>query len=140
MMTIDEVQDILEELAEGLPAEIYDELNGGILLLPDTKMSEEAIDDDLFILGEYCHDYAMGRYIVLYYGSFCALFGDDSERVWRRELRETLYHEFVHHIEDLAGERGLEIEDEEELYRYLHHLPMRGLKPCRPPNKLRKKS
>ncbi len=140
MMTIDEVQDYLEELAEGLPAELYNELNGGILLLPDTLISEEAVDDDLFVLGEYCNDYVMGRYIVIYYGSFCELFGNDSNRVWKRELRETLYHEFVHHIEGLAGERGLEIQDEEELYRYLHHLPMRNLTPRRPTKKLRGKS
>ncbi|MDD2218040.1 MAG: metallopeptidase family protein [Eubacteriales bacterium] len=119
MVTIDEAQKILEEYAEALPRELYKELNGGILLLPDKIISEDAVDDDLFTLGEYCSDFVMGRYIVIYYGSFYELFKDSDEDEWREELKETLYHEFVHHIEDLAGERGLEIQDEEELYEYL---------------------
>lgn len=119
-MTIDDAQKILEEYAEALPRDLYKELNGGILLLPDTVISEDAVDDDLFTLGEYHSDFAMGRYIVIYYGSFYALFKDAPESEWRAELKETLYHEFIHHIEDLAGERGLEIQDEEDLYRYLN--------------------
>ena len=34
------------------------------------------------------------------------------------KLRETLYHEFTHHLESLGGEKGLEIEDAENLARY----------------------
>ena len=30
---------------------------------------------------------------------------------WKRELHDTLAHEFTHHIEGLAGERGLELKD-----------------------------
>ena len=35
------------------------------------------------------------------------------------KLREVLRHEFRHHIENLAGERGLEIEDEKFINKYL---------------------
>ncbi len=34
------------------------------------------------------------------------------------KLRETLFHEFIHHLESLAGERDLEIEDAENLAKY----------------------
>jgi hypothetical protein len=34
-------------------------------------------------------------------------------------LAGTLKHEFRHHLESLAGERGLEIEDEQFLADYL---------------------
>ena len=53
MVTIDEAQDMLNDIAEALPPEFYVGLNGGILLLPDEKMSPYAKNDDLFILGEY---------------------------------------------------------------------------------------
>lgn len=122
MFTIDEVQDILEEMAEGLPEWVYNDLNGGILLLPDKRVSPEAVDNDLYTLGEYVYDDIMGRYVVIYYGSFAALFAEESDEVWIEELRETLRHELTHHFEDLAGERGLELEDEEELRRYFEEM------------------
>ena len=56
MFTIDQAQEILEELAEEIPEPFYRQLNGGILLLPDTVVSEEAQEDDLFIMGEYYDD------------------------------------------------------------------------------------
>ena len=33
--------------------------------------------------------------------------------IWEDELYTTLAHEFTHHIEGRAGERGLEIKDEQ---------------------------
>lgn len=122
VLTIDEVQDVLEEIAEELPEWVYDELNGGILLLPDEMVAPEAVDNDLFTLGEYVYDDIMGRYVVLYYGSFCALFAGEPEEIWRSELKETLRHELTHHFESLAGERGLEIKDEEELKEYFSEM------------------
>lgn len=55
----------------------------------------------------------MGRYINLYYGSFAALARREgwTEEDWEEELYATLAHEFTHHIEGLAGERGLELKD-----------------------------
>jgi hypothetical protein len=119
MMTIDEMQDILDELAEELPPIFYKELNGGILLLPEAQMSEYARADDLYILGEYRRSPGMGRYIVIFYGSFIALFGNRSDAIMKRELRKTLRHEFTHHLESLAGEDGLEREDDEFMRNYL---------------------
>ena len=67
----------------------------------------------MYILGEYCDD-QMGRYILLYYGSFAALAEKEhwTEEDWEEELSTTLAHEFTHHIEGLAGERGLDLKDE----------------------------
>lgn len=42
MATIEEVQIILDEIAEELPAEIYKDLNGGIVLLPQVKLHKKA--------------------------------------------------------------------------------------------------
>ena len=63
MITIDDAQVMLDDIAEGLPQEFYKELNGGILLLPDVKFSEYARKDDLYIMGEYVRSGVMGRLI-----------------------------------------------------------------------------
>lgn len=112
ILTFDQAGDLLDELAEEFPPEFYEDLNGGISLLPEAMPDPDYPEENLFIMGEYCND-QMGRYINLYYGSFAALAGleDWSEEDWEDELWETLSHEFTHHIEGLAGERGLEIKD-----------------------------
>lgn len=128
MITIEEMEQILEELAEELPAEFYKELNGGILLLPETKISPEAKKNDLYTMGQYRYSPSMGRYIVIYYGSFEALYGTLPTENLKQKLREVLRHEFTHHLEDLAGERDLEKEDEAELERYRYGLPMKPIR------------
>ena len=119
MITIDEMQIILDELAEELPQEFYHELNGGILLLPELRMSPYAKTEDLYILGEYRVNGAMGRYIVMYYGSAMKAYGWMDADAIKKELRKTLRHEFRHHLESLSGERGLELEDNEYIRKYL---------------------
>lgn len=125
MVTIEEAQEILDEVAEELPPEIFKELNGGVLLLPDAKLSPEAKSEDLYVMGEYRNTFSMGRYIIIYYGSFEALYGDRSRVRFKRELRKTLRHELTHHLESLAGERDLEIEDEKQMERYRNDKPLR---------------
>lgn len=119
MISIDEVQVILDELAEELPKEFYKELNGGILLLPEAKISPYAKGDDLYILGEYRVSHSMGRLISIYYGSFEKLYGHASKEELTARLRHTLRHEFTHHLESLAGEKGLEIKDAQFINKYL---------------------
>jgi len=121
MLSFDKVGEMLDELAEQFPKEFYDRLNGGICLLPQKRLNREA-GPGLYIMGEYCHD-AMGRYINLYYGSFAAVCGGLTDEELKEELCRTLAHEFTHHIESLAGERGLEIRDEEFLAQF--HLESR---------------
>ena len=128
-MTIDEMQDVLDELAEELPEVFFRDLNGGIVLLPGTKESEYSRENDLYTLGEYHHGGAMGNYIKIYYGSFERLFSHLSDEQMKIRLRKTLRHEFRHHIETLAGEDDLVDEDAKFIKSYLtKSLPVRGRK------------
>ena len=119
MITIDDAQIMLDEIAEELPKEFYNELNGGILLLPNVKYSEYARQSDLYIMGEYVRHHVMGRLIYIYFGSFQRVYGHLSPAAFKDQLRETLLHEFTHHLESLAGETGLEKKDEDSLEKYL---------------------
>ncbi len=113
MLSFDEVGLLLDEMAEEFPPEFFEKLNGGVALLPESKADPEFPPGEMYILGEYCND-MMGRHINLYYGSFAALakLENWTEEDWEDELWDTFSHEFTHHIEGLAGERGLEIKDE----------------------------
>ena len=117
MLTFEEVGKILDVIADELPREFFRDLNGGILLLPEACPNRDKSVRGLYTLGEYVQD-EMGRYIIIYYGSFVALFKDLPAKELRKELRETLIHEFTHHIESLAGEYSLEINDELEMARF----------------------
>lgn len=119
MVTIDEAEIMLDEIAEEIPGAFYTNLNGGILLLPEKKISDHVRRKDLLILGEYVRDSSMGRLIKIYYGSFQQIYGHLSPKEFKEKLRETLLHEFTHHVESLAGERGLEIWDEKQMEKYL---------------------
>ena len=113
MLTFDEVGALLDDMAEEFPPVFFNELNGGVCLLPEARPDPEFPPGEMYILGEYCND-MMGRYINLYYGSFAALAEREewTQEDWEDELWETFTHEFTHHMEGLAGERGLEIKDE----------------------------
>ncbi len=119
MLTFDEAGELLDEMAEEFPPVFYKDLNGGISLLPDAKPDPEFPPGEMYIMGEYCND-QMGRYILLYYGSFAALAKQEdwTDEDWEDELYTTLAHELTHHVEGLAGERGLEIKDELELEEF----------------------
>lgn len=118
MLTIEEMHRMLDGIAAEFPPEFYEELNGGISLLPEAKRSPYAREDDLYILGEYRHD-KMGRYIYIYYGSFMRLYGRLKPERLSEKLKKTVAHEFTHHLESLAGERGLENKDEEQIEEYI---------------------
>ena len=117
MFSIENINEMLDELAAELPEEVFRELNGGISLLAETKRSKNDPDGGLYTLGEYRRD-QMGRYIVIYYGSLNAVYGNSSYKKMRKHLRDVLTHELTHHIESLAGDRSLEIEDEKDLFDY----------------------
>jgi hypothetical protein len=119
MMPIDEMEEMLDEVACEIPGEIYNELNGGVILLPDAKLHPESVGNDLYIMGEYNRSRSLGRYIVIYYGSFSRVFGHLSKDGLKDELRKTLKHELRHHLESMAGERELEYEDEADIMGYL---------------------
>jgi hypothetical protein len=119
MITIEQAEEILSELTDELPEIFFKELSGGVILVPDIKRSPVKGADGLYILGEYHRNANLGRYIVIYYGSFMRVHGSHGYEVYKKELRKVLRHEFRHHIESLAGERGLEIEDAKFMRNYL---------------------
>ena len=124
MITFDEVGIMLDDIAEEIPKDFYRELNGGVFLLPDVKTHPESRGNinDLYILGEYHNDRkglgGLGRYIVIYYGSFIRLYANLRPEQQKDELRKVLIHEFTHHLESLAGEHGLEIKDAVQLEKF----------------------
>ncbi|MCL2293670.1 MAG: metallopeptidase family protein [Spirochaetes bacterium] len=118
LLSIKNVQKILNELVDDLPQYYFEGLNGGVILLPDAKISPESIDDDLYIMGEYHACSSMGRYISIYYGSFAEVYGHVKLKEARKELRDILLHEFTHHLEDRAGLNDLDQLDAEEFEEY----------------------
>lgn len=119
ILTIDRVNDLLDEMAEEFPEALFDGLNGGVNLLEEALPDPDFPPGEMYILGEYCHD-LLGCYINLYYGSFAALAEkeDWDEDTWDDELYTTLSHELTHHIEDRGGLHALDDRDAEELQQY----------------------
>lgn len=118
MMTYEAFEDAVFEIADSFPEDFFRELSGGVMVRRHRRLHPEAVDQDLYILGEYHTDHCLGRFVVLYYGSFERCFGNCDDDELRGRIRKVLLHEFRHHLESLAGERDLEIEDEIELSRY----------------------
>jgi len=119
VITIEEMEDMLDEIADEFPEELFHDLNGGIILLPEEKANPAG--KNLYILGEYNRGGNLGRYISIYYGSFMKLFGFLSKDQLKEKLVQVLKHEFTHHVESLAGAKDLEIKDEENIAIYLHN-------------------
>ncbi len=119
MISIDEMEMMLNEITESFPRGLIERLNGGILLLPDVKLHGKSRKNDLFILGEYHNDRVFGRYIAIYYGSFMKVHGNAGRETLKEHLTAVLKHEFVHHLESLAGEKDLEMKDADDIEKYL---------------------
>lgn len=119
ILTIDQVNDLLDDMAESLPDVLFDELNGGVNLLEEALPDPEFPEGEMYILGEYCDD-LLGRYINLYYGSFAALAEreDWDQATWEEELRTTLSHELTHHMEGRGGLHALDDRDAAELEQW----------------------
>ena len=125
VITFEEVGLMLDDIAEEIPKDFYRELNGGVFVVPDIKKHPESMNnsfDHLYILGEYHNDRkgmgGLGRYIVIYYGSFIRLYSHLNPEQQKEELRRVLIHEFTHHLESLAGEQGLAIKDAQQMEIY----------------------
>ena len=114
---IDEVEEILDEICESIPAYAFDHLNGGIILVEEKKYHEEARNEDLLVMGEYQRS-VLGKMIKIYYGSFMEMYRFSSRERLKEKLEEVLLHEFTHHLEFLANEWGLVIEDKKFLEEY----------------------
>ena len=75
-------------------------------------------DGTLYVMGQYRIDPAMGKYIVMYYGSFKRAYRHLDEDELTEEMRKVLRHEFRHHVEGRAGVRDLEVWDAEQIAMY----------------------
>ncbi|MDR0863084.1 MAG: metallopeptidase family protein [Oscillospiraceae bacterium] len=117
MFTFDEIGEMLDIVADEVPLEFYRDLNGGVSLLPDTKTHDQAIDGDLYILGDYHHD-SLGRYIFIYYGSLMQVYPQLTAEEMSARLLKLLLHEFTHHLESLTGQHSLEDKDARDLDDY----------------------
>lgn len=118
MIEIDRFTDILGELADELPECFFDRLNSGITVSENVKYHEKSREDDLYVMGEY-RESPLERGITIYYGSFMLAYPGLTEGELRLHMRRTLRHEFTHHMESLAGEKGLEEKDARDIARYL---------------------
>ena len=118
MITIDEFEDMLREIADALPDDLFCDLNGGILLLPEIMYHPKAQNEDLCIMGQYHYDSVYGRYISIYYGSFSKVFGHLGREALRAKVEHTVKHEFRHHLESKAGVRNLEVIDQIHIENY----------------------
>lgn len=118
MITFEECAEMLDEIADSMPFELYRDLNGGISLLPQQKIHPKALHNDLFILGEYIHN-SLGNAIVFYYGSISRVYGQLSKEELYKQLVRILHHEVRHHNEYLAGCDDLCVYDKEQIDRYL---------------------
>ena len=115
---IDRVTELLTELADDLPDEIFQNLNLGILVYEEVKVNTESKPGiPLYTMGIYSKS-RMGRQIIIYYGSFMQVYGGLDEARLKERLKETLHHELTHHMEHQGGEFALEVEDHLRMQRY----------------------
>lgn len=125
MINFDEFTRIVEEETAVLPDYVHEGLNGGVLTDPGAYLHPGRVADDLYILGTYTADSFFGNQIVLFYGSFTASLADSDVQVYRQKIRDTLRHEFLHHLETRAGlfRKGSLVEEDKERMRqyYLEH-------------------
>lgn len=119
-MTLDEFERLIADMVDEIPEQFMRDLQG-VHVLPDVRREEE-FDDDVFRMGEYMdpgpEDFlgsneGLGRHVVIYYGSFREIAGNDPNFDWEEEAWDTLTHELKHHVESLAGEDFLVQEDDE---------------------------
>ncbi len=122
MYTIEEVESMLHEIIDKLPSPIFEKLNGGISLLPEVKYNNISGKKDLVILGQYHSGGPLGRYISIYYGSLIKVYGGLDKDKFMDQLDEVVKHELTHHLENLAGVKDLEVEDEDLIRDYLRRI------------------
>ena len=125
MMTLEETEAALNRIVDALPPEVFVDLNGGVLLREEVKLSKDRLADDLYVLGEYRYEHIFGRYINIYYGSLLRVYPHLSDQRFVEELERVVKHELTHHLENRANERDLEVEDKRSLLHYYARHPLR---------------
>lgn len=115
---LDEVEELLEEIYTEIDKKYFDKLNGGIIIEENICYHPCGKNGELLCLGAYRID-LMGRSIVIYYGSIMEVFAYLTREELKEKLKGILLHELTHHLEFLAGENDLVIEDEKYIKEYL---------------------
>lgn len=118
MITCEEFIELVDEILVTLPEEFFRDLNGGVNVKEECRIHPESVGDELIVLGEYISNYYLGKLIDLYYGSFMRLYGYLDREALKERVRKTVLHEFRHHLETMAGERDLAVEDAIHLDEY----------------------
>lgn len=126
-MDLDRFMELAEAFVDRIPEKLLEGLNGGIHVVEEAQW-REGDPPGVAVLGEYVTDPHLGASIVLYYGSFIELFGDDEAQI-EAELWETIRHEVRHHVEAWAGVDDLDREDAEELSRFFQEAYENGSAP-----------
>lgn len=118
MLTFEECGEMLDDIVDEMPRELFRELNGGVILLPQSKLHPCAVNNDLYILGEYRRD-NLGKYIAVFYGSVATVYGNLPKEEIRNHLTKIMHHEVRHHNEYLAGCDDLGLYDKQQIQDYL---------------------
>ena len=123
MLTFEKTQEALDQFVDELPPEIFKGLNCGVALIPDTTFDESG----LLILGQYhVEPYGLGRYVTIHYGSIATAHGHLSPLEFKEKVKDVLHHELTHHLEHLAGDTSLEIQDAYDVARMRRNRFNRG--------------
>lgn len=107
---IDDVYQILSDIVDETDQDLFDGLNGGVVLNEEIKYHDESINNDLVVLGQYKR-FGVVKQIVIYYGSITNLYPHFNKEQLKIRLKELLDHELRHHIEYKAGVDDLVVED-----------------------------
>ncbi len=118
VLTFEECGEMLDDIVDEMPRELFRDLNGGVILLPQAKIHPAAVDNDLYILGEYRRD-NLGKYIVIFFGSVLKIYGNLPKDKIKYHLTKIMHHEVRHHNEYLAGCEDLVIYDKQQINSYL---------------------
>lgn len=119
---IDEIEEILEEVIDEISPELFEGLNGGIILKEEIKYHKESVNNDLVVLGEYTR-FGVLKQIFIYYGSINNQYPDLERQQLKEKLTELINHELRHHVEYRAGVNDLVREDD---YFIKKHKEKRG--------------
>ena len=71
MIEIEGFREIVEELLEEIPTELFEELNGGVRVLPECEINLHALNDDLITLREYHHSAVMVAMLLFIMDHLC---------------------------------------------------------------------
>jgi hypothetical protein len=116
-MTFAEFKARAHELYDSIPLDFREGIDG--LIVEPSAVPHPTLPD-IYTLGEcrseaYPSDFGgpgdVRSFVHLYHGSFRRLSELDDEFDWEEELWETITHEIRHHLEWLASEDALEVQD-----------------------------